>query len=100
MDDYIAKIKEPLTRQMYDEIMAGNYEVLNVPDSPLFMELYDQMRHNLLRPKVIVDYVREPYVCHNGNVRITFDKELRTVYILRIFSIRICIRFGRLMRTS
>lgn len=78
MDDYIAKIKEPLTRQMYDEIMAGNYEVLNVPDSPLFLELYDQMRHNLLRPKVIVDYVREPYVCHNGNVRITFDKELRT----------------------
>ncbi|WP_419886409.1 polyphosphate polymerase domain-containing protein [Paenibacillus sp. B-A-8] len=78
MDDYIAKTKEPLTRQMYDEIMAGNYEVLNVPDSPLFMELYNQMRHNLLRPKVIVDYVREPYVCHNGNVRITFDKELRT----------------------
>ncbi|WP_342565764.1 polyphosphate polymerase domain-containing protein [Paenibacillus sp. FSL R7-0345] len=78
MDDYIAKIKEPLTREMYDQIMAGNYEVLNVPGSPLFMELYNEMRHNLLRPKVIVDYVREPYVCHNGNVRITFDKELRT----------------------
>lgn len=78
MDDYIAKIKEPLTREMYDQIMAGNYEVLNVPQSPLFMELYNQMRHNLLRPKVIVDYVREPYVCHKGNVRITFDKELRT----------------------
>ncbi|WP_150268751.1 polyphosphate polymerase domain-containing protein [Paenibacillus tepidiphilus] len=78
MDDYIAKIKEPLTRGMYDELMAGNYEVLNVPGKPLFMELYDQMRHRLLRPKVIVDYVREPYVCHSGNVRITFDKELRT----------------------
>ncbi|WP_151734850.1 polyphosphate polymerase domain-containing protein ['Paenibacillus yunnanensis' Narsing Rao et al. 2020] len=78
MDDYIAKIKEPLTRGMYDELMAGNYEVLNVPGKPLFMELYGQMRHRLLRPKVIVDYVREPYVCHNGNVRITFDKELRT----------------------
>lgn len=42
------------------------------------MELYHEMKHNLLRPKVIVDYVREPYVCANGNVRITFDKELRT----------------------
>ncbi|MBB3110807.1 hypothetical protein FHS18_002874 [Paenibacillus phyllosphaerae] len=76
--DFIAKVKESLTRDMYESIMAGNYEVLNRPDKPLMMELYNEMKHNLLRPKVIVDYVREPYVCHNGNVRITFDKELRT----------------------
>lgn len=76
--DYIAKVKFSLTRDMYDKIMAGDYEVLNVPDKPLMMELYNEMNHNLLRPKVIVDYVREPYVCHNGNVRITFDKDLRT----------------------
>lgn len=36
------------------------------------------MKDRLLAPKVIVDYVREPFVCRNGNVRITFDKELRT----------------------
>ncbi|MCK9860160.1 MULTISPECIES: polyphosphate polymerase domain-containing protein [Paenibacillus] len=76
--DYIAKLKEPLTREMYNRIMAGDYEVLNVPDKPLFTEIYNEMHDNLLRPKVIVDYVREPYVCHNGNVRITFDKDLRT----------------------
>ncbi|MOA13475.1 VTC domain protein [compost metagenome] len=63
---------------MYDEILVGNYEVLNQPDKPFSMELYNELKHNLLRPKVIVDYVREPFVCHNGNVRITFDKELRT----------------------
>ncbi|MDQ0091538.1 hypothetical protein J2T12_004975 [Paenibacillus anaericanus] len=77
-NDYIAKLKEPLTRDMYNSIVSGNFEVLNVPDKPLLRELYYEMRNNLLRPKVIVDYVREPYVCHNGNVRITFDKELRT----------------------
>jgi hypothetical protein len=77
-NDFIAKVKEPLTRDMYEAIVAGNFEVLNDPDKPLFMELYDEMNHNLLRPRVIVDYVREPYVCYNGNVRITFDKELRT----------------------
>ncbi|UNK16533.1 polyphosphate polymerase domain-containing protein [Paenibacillus sp. N3/727] len=76
--DYIAKVKEPLTREMTDEIMVGRFEGLNVPDKPLLMELYHEMKHNLLRPKVIVDYVREPYVCHHGNVRITFDKELRS----------------------
>lgn len=77
-NNFIAKLKEPLTRKMYDEILAGNYEVLHQPDKPFSMELYNELQHNLLRPKVIVDYVREPYVCHNGNVRITFDKELRT----------------------
>ncbi|SMF82549.1 VTC domain-containing protein [Paenibacillus uliginis N3/975] len=76
--DYIAKVKEPLTREMTDEIMVGRFEGLNIPDKPLLMELYHEMKHNLLRPKVIVDYVREPYVCHHGNVRITFDKELRS----------------------
>lgn len=76
--DYIAKMKVPLTREMHDRIMLGDYEVLNVPDKPLMMELYNEMKHRMLRPKVIVDYVREPYICRNGNVRITFDKELRT----------------------
>ncbi|MEV5025731.1 polyphosphate polymerase domain-containing protein [Paenibacillus sp. LPE1-1-1.1] len=76
--DYIAKVKEPLTREMYDRLMAGDHDVLKEPDKPLLNEIHNEMKHHLLRPKVIVDYVREPYVCYNGNVRITFDKELRT----------------------
>jgi hypothetical protein len=61
-----------------DAILAGNIEVLNVPEKPLLYELYLEMKQRLLAPQVIVDYVREPFVCPNGNVRITFDKELRT----------------------
>ncbi|MCA0755156.1 polyphosphate polymerase domain-containing protein [Paenibacillus sp. N4] len=76
--DYIAKVKEPLTRDMYDSLMGGNYGVLKEQNKPLLDEIHDEMKNRLLRPKVIVDYVREPYVCVNGNVRITFDKELRT----------------------
>ncbi|WP_438349539.1 polyphosphate polymerase domain-containing protein [Paenibacillus sp. FA6] len=76
--DYIAKIKEPLTREVADELISGHYEVLSKSDKPLLIELHDEMKNHLLRPKVIVDYVREPFVCVNGNVRITFDKELRT----------------------
>lgn len=76
--DYIAKVKEPLTREMYDQLIDGNYDVLKQADKPLLNEIHNEMKHNLLRPKVIVDYVREPYVCDNGNVRITFDKDLRT----------------------
>ena len=29
-----------------------------------------------LKPSVIVDYIREPYVCRAGNVRLTFDMKI------------------------
>lgn len=77
-NEYIAKVKEPLTRKMYESILNGDIEFLNNPSKPLLTEIYYEIKHNLLAPKVIVDYVREPYVCRNGNVRITFDKNLRT----------------------
>ncbi|WP_239618563.1 polyphosphate polymerase domain-containing protein [Cohnella mopanensis] len=77
-NDYITKVKEPLTRDNYDSILAGDYEFLNDPSKSLLAEMYDQMKNKLLRPKVIVDYVREAYVCGAGNVRITFDKQLKT----------------------
>lgn len=76
--DSIAKVKEPLTRDMHDQIMAGHYEALRHSNRPLLMEIHQEITQRLLRPKVIVDYVREPFICENGNVRITFDKELRT----------------------
>lgn len=76
--DYIAKRKEPLTREMFDRLLGGDIEVLNLPDKPLLLEIYQEMKCRQLRPKVIVDYVREAYVCPSGNVRVTFDKELRT----------------------
>jgi hypothetical protein len=77
-NEYITKVKESITRAMFDSILAGDYEVLNRPDKPLLMEMYSQMKNRLLRPKVIVDYVREAYVSPAGNVRITFDKKLQT----------------------
>lgn len=76
--EYIAKKKESLTRAEADAIIAGDYESLHVPESPFRMELYNEMKQRLLRPKVIVDYVREPYINMHGNVRITFDKQLKT----------------------
>ncbi|WP_135555402.1 polyphosphate polymerase domain-containing protein [Paenibacillus cymbidii] len=77
-NEYIAKRKESLTRNMCDAVMAGDCEVLNRPDRPLLYDMYREMKTKLLRPKVIVDYVREAYVAKAGNVRVTFDKQLRT----------------------
>ena len=33
-----------------------------------------------MRPKVYVDYEREPYVMEEGDVRITFDSDVRGAY--------------------
>ena len=49
------------------------------------------MKYQMLKPKVIVDYEREPYVYGPGNVRVTFDKNIRTsLYHDRFFDGEYC----------
>ena len=59
-------------------LLGRSYEHLNVPESPLLMELYTKIRYQNLRPRSIVDYQRDAYVYRAGNVRITFDSDIRT----------------------
>ncbi|WP_246028046.1 polyphosphate polymerase domain-containing protein [Paenibacillus xylaniclasticus] len=77
-DEYIAKRKVSLTRREADIIIGGDPSPLYVPEDAMRMELYHEMTQRLLKPKVIVDYFREPFVNVHGNVRITFDMQLRT----------------------
>ena len=44
----------------------------------LVKELYAKMKYQRLKHKVLVSYVREPYVYKSGNVRVTFDSNVRT----------------------
>ena len=45
---------------------------------PLLQELYTKMTVQGLRPKTIVDYIREPFLYAPGNVRVTLDYDIRT----------------------
>ena len=47
-------------------------------DRPLVTELYAKMRTRGLRPKTIVEYTREPFICVPGDVRVTLDYNIRT----------------------
>ncbi|MDR1704084.1 MAG: polyphosphate polymerase domain-containing protein [Clostridiales bacterium] len=58
-------------------LLAGNLEILKRPDNPLLMEFYTTARYQNLRPKALVDYHREAYVYRAGNVRVTFDSNIR-----------------------
>lgn len=44
----------------------------------LVLELQQKMHWDGLRPRVLVDYDRTPFVCADGNTRITLDENIRT----------------------
>ena len=70
-DDLCGKEGVVLTR--------AQVEVCFPEDAPaLLLELSVRMRSEGLLPRAIVDYVRRPYVCAAGNVRVTLDSEVRT----------------------
>lgn len=80
------KQSAPLTKEEALSICDGNIEFLLESGKPLFQELYAKMRFQMLRPRVIVDYEREPFIYGPGNVRITFDSNIRTgLYHNRLF---------------
>lgn len=59
-------------------IIDGNYAWMAQSSQPLIQELHRKMTTGLLRPKTIVDYIREPYIFAPGNVRVTIDYDIRT----------------------
>jgi hypothetical protein len=78
IDGLSAKESSPITRDQCSALLAGDTGFLRSSAQPLFVELYARMAGDLLRPKTIVDYVREAYVYVPGNVRVTFDTSMRT----------------------
>ena len=78
LNQYILKDWVRITREDANKIIAGDINFLTDSESALLRDFYLDYRRNLLRPVVMVDYLREAYVHPVGNVRITFDKGLHT----------------------
>ena len=76
--DLISKQSVSIPRELAEQLIAGDPEGLQRMRHPLFHDVFREMRTRLLRPAVIVDYVREAYIHPAEEVRITFDKQLRT----------------------
>lgn len=74
---YINKISAKLTREEADKLIAGEYEVIKDRTESVCRDFYLECKANGMRPAVIVDYDREPYVYSYGDVRITFDEHVR-----------------------
>ena len=67
-----------LSFEQAQAIANGDYGWMIDSGVPLIQELYSKMISQGLRPKTIVDYLREPFVFAPGNVRVTLDYNIRT----------------------
>lgn len=74
---YINKDAATLTKSEFYKILNKDYDFLLESNNGLLRDFYVECKSNLMAPKIIVDYDREAYILPMGNVRITFDKQLR-----------------------
>ena len=77
-DTLISKRSISIPRSLCDQLTAGDPAGLETTRSGLLHDMYREMTTRLLRPAVVVDYVREAYTHPAEEVRITFDKQLRS----------------------
>ncbi len=84
-DQYISKVSSTITQEQYLNMKNGDFGFIH----ELFLDKSDDgslkalkigyidNACKILRPQVVVDYTREVFVCDEGNVRLTFDMNLR-----------------------
>lgn len=72
------KQSQAITKEEVQRILNGDIEFLKDSKKALLVEFYSKMKYQLLKPRVVVEYVREPYIYKTGNVRITFDTNIKS----------------------
>ncbi len=77
---YILKSSISLSRQECDSLLKGNFGFLLDREENFANEMYAAFRMLVLKPRVLVDYWREAYVFPMEDVRITFDRDIRTAF--------------------
>lgn len=77
---YIKKESMRLSRKEADALVAGDFSFLLQREESFAHEIYAALRTRGLRPKVLVDYIREPFLFPQEDVRVTFDRDIRTAY--------------------
>lgn len=77
-NDFVNKTTVVLTKKETESLMEGDVEVLFDPKQKDRLSIYFDLKGRYLKPVVIVDYIRDVYKLDYNEIRITFDKQLRT----------------------
>lgn len=78
--NYIHKTSASLKREEVESILRNNFDFLLQRPERLCKEFYLECMTKRMRPVVIVDYERDAFVQKIGDVRITFDKHVRSAW--------------------
>ena len=78
IDNLCLKYDAVITEKECRRILDGDAAFMKEHPEELVRELYAKMQYQRLRPRVLVSYLREPYIYPAGNVRVTFDSQIRT----------------------
>jgi hypothetical protein len=65
-----------LTKEQFLFLANGKAPKISVSSPFVLQKLCVLMETRLMRPVVIVNYDRMPFICATGNVRVTFDKNI------------------------
>ena len=72
------KTSTTLSREQAQAIVSGDVAWMSRSNDEVILNFYTRIRNEGLKAKVIVDYIREPFVFEPGNVRVTLDYDIRT----------------------
>lgn len=67
-----------LSEEEFRALLSGDRSWMINRSESCIRELYCKMDLQQLKPRVLVSYIREPYVFKVGNVRLTFDSQVRS----------------------
>jgi predicted DNA-binding transcriptional regulator len=73
----IEKSHIQISRGEYDRLVSGDASFLRDVKDVVAQDFYLYYRTRNLRPRVVVEYRREAFICEYGDVRITFDYLLK-----------------------
>lgn len=79
--NYIHKTSASLSRDEVDKILKWDFGFLLERPEKLCKEFYIECTTRGMRPIVMVDYERDAFVVKEGDVRITFDKHVRSAWM-------------------
>ena len=79
------KISCAITEEQCRTLMEGKPLPVDSSYPPVLQKLCVLMRTKLMKPVVIVEYDRQPFVSNLGNTRITFDRNIRSSDRLSMF---------------
>ncbi|WNY28670.1 hypothetical protein MmiEs2_08730 [Methanimicrococcus stummii] len=78
VNGFANKIEAPVTQEECEKLLSGDTAWMKNSERALLTELYAKMKYEHLRPKTVVDYIREPFIYKPGNVRVTLDSQIKT----------------------